>query len=65
MNQYKHISNMWALDKFFNIGKKFRLGFLGELLIEPKSIQGGSNERKKVGNQIPELPGTRLTVPGT
>lgn len=56
---------MWALDKFFNIGKKFRLGFLGELLTEPKSIQGGSNERKKVGNQIPELPGTRLTVPGT
>lgn len=38
MNQYKHGSNMWALDKFFNIGKKFRLGFLRELLTEPKSI---------------------------
>lgn len=29
---------MWALDKFFNIGKKFRLGFLGELFTELKFI---------------------------
>lgn len=31
---------MWALDKFFNIGKKFwkNIGFLGEILTELKSL---------------------------